>query len=562
VIGLVIALIGIAVVWRIGHSYTDALVAAIRAGRPHVFDAPVPHAPVAIRHDAQAVELAVAAMDDPDPRMRRLATELLASADDERAAAALHAALGDPDALVREQAIAALAAAGRASQAELDRALADEDARVRRAAVREVEPGRTPSSLLDDDSAAVVAAAAEKLLGGPSRKAAADALQRLLAHHDPSTRLMAIQELGAAPLQDVAAFVAGHLDDPCATVRAAAVQALVAADPQVAVPAALDALSSPERVLRTAALEALDRLDLHGFEAQLGQLVEWSSSLAARDGATAASVPADGEASALLRAALLARAKAHALVALSAISVTNEDRDALRVALDILREDVTPQLANALETIEAAAGSSAVRSLLPLWEPAAMDRQTQANDLRSLDTAVEDEDPLIRASAELARSELSQGGTMTKSKASMAPIEVVLVLRRIPLFAALAPADLQRVAEIAEEHTYSNGDVIDAEGELGEEMHIVLDGTVRVVRADGETIAQRAAGEVVGEMSVITRAPRVASIVAEGDVRALRIGNREFEAMVHERPDIALAIMRELAERLGAMTTESIGHRV
>jgi hypothetical protein len=501
-------------------------------------------------------------MDDPDPRMRRLASELLASVDDERASAALHAALGDPDALVREQAVAALAAAGRASQAELDRALADEDPRVRRAAVREVEPGRTPSSLLNDDSAAVVAAAAVKLLDGPSRKAAAGALQRLLAHHDPSTRLLAIRELGDAPPQDVAAFVAGHLDDPCATVRAAAVQALVAADPQVAVPAALDALSSPERVVRSAALEALDCLDLHGFEAQLGQLVEWSSSLAARDGATAASVPADGEASALLRAALLARAKAHALVALSAISVTNEDRDALRVALGILEEGATAQLANALETIEAAAGSSTVRSLLALWEPAAMDRRTPPDDRGALDTAVNDEDPLIRASAELARSQLSQGGTMTKSQTSMAPIEVVLALRRIPLFAALAPADLQRVAGIVQEHTHFDGDIIGAEGELGEEMHLLLDGTVRVVRADGETIARRGAGEVVGEMSVIRRAPHVATLVAEGDVRTLHIGYREFEAMVHERPDIALAIMRVLAERLAAMTTQPVGGRV
>jgi HEAT repeat protein len=561
VIGLLIALPTVAVVWRLGRSYTAALVAAIRAGRPRVFDASVPNAPVAIRQDAQAVALAVAAMDDPDPRMRRLASELLASADVERAAQALHAALGDPDALVRAQAVAALAAAGRASQAELDRALADEDPQVRRAAVRGLGPGKTPASVLDDDSPAVVAAAAVRLLGGPSGRAAAGTLERLLADNGPPTRLLAIRELGDAAPQDVAAFVAGHLDDPCATVRAAAVQALVAAGPQVAVPAALDALSSPERVVRGAALEALDRLDVRGFEAQLGQLVERSSSRAAHDGATAASVPADGEASELLRAALLSRAKAHALVGLSAISVTSEDRDALRVALDILEEGATAQLANALETIEAAAGSSAVRLLLALWEPAATDRRRQPDDRRALDTAISDEDPLIRASAELTRSELSQGGTMTKSQASMSPIEVVLALRRIPLFAALAPADLQRVAEIAKEHTHPDGDVIAAEGELGEEMHLLLDGAVRVIRANGETIARRGPGEVVGEMSVIRRAPHVATVIAEGDVRTLHIGYREFEAMVHERPDIALAIMRILAERLAAMTTQPVGDR-
>jgi CRP-like cAMP-binding protein len=93
-------------------------------------------------------------------------------------------------------------------------------------------------------------------------------------------------------------------------------------------------------------------------------------------------------------------------------------------------------------------------------------------------------------------------------------------------------------------------------------VHVLLDGTVRVVRADGETIARRGAGEAVGEMSVITRAPHVATLVAEGGVRTLHIGYREFEAMIHERPDIALAIMRVLAEQLGAMTSQPMGGRV
>jgi Cyclic nucleotide-binding domain len=275
----------------------------------------------------------------------------------------------------------------------------------------------------------------------------------------------------------------------------------------------------------------------------------------------AASVPADGDASELLRAALLSRAKAHALVALSAISVTSQDRDAIRVALDILGQGATAQVGNALETIEAAAGSPAVRSLLGLWEPAATDPLAHPNDRGALDTAADDDDPLIRASAELARSELSQGGTMTRSQASMSPIEVVLALRRIPLFTALAPTDLQRVAEIAKEHTHPDGDIIGAEGELGEEMHLLLDGTVRVVRGDGETIARRGPGEVVGELSVIRRAPHVATLIAEGDVRTLHIGYREFEAMVHERPDIALAVMRVLAERLAATATEPVESR-
>jgi CRP-like cAMP-binding protein len=132
-------------------------------------------------------------------------------------------------------------------------------------------------------------------------------------------------------------------------------------------------------------------------------------------------------------------------------------------------------------------------------------------------------------------------------------MERILELRKIPLFAGLSPAELQRLAGIAEERSYVGGDVIAAEGELGDELHIVLAGSVHVVRDEsGRVIARRGPGDVVGEMSIITRAPRVASLVAGEVTRTLRIGNREFEAIIRERPDVGLAVMRVLAERLGA----------
>jgi CRP-like cAMP-binding protein len=141
----------------------------------------------------------------------------------------------------------------------------------------------------------------------------------------------------------------------------------------------------------------------------------------------------------------------------------------------------------------------------------------------------------------------------------MSPIERVLALRKIPLFAELSPADLQSVAAIAEERTYADGDVIAGEGEVGDELHLVTDGAVAVVRGAGgarSSVARRGPGDVVGEMSIITRTPRIASLVAEGDVRTLRIGHREFESMIRERPEVSLAVMRVLAERLGAQTVE------
>ena len=138
---------------------------------------------------------------------------------------------------------------------------------------------------------------------------------------------------------------------------------------------------------------------------------------------------------------------------------------------------------------------------------------------------------------------------MVRERAAMPLMERVLFLRNVPLFDALAPADLHAIAGVAEEHTVTDGELLALEGEMGDEMHIVVSGTVRV-ESGGEEIAWRGPGEVVGEMSIITRDPRVASLVAEGDVHAIRIGRREFEGMIHDRPGIAIGVMRVLAGRL------------
>jgi CRP-like cAMP-binding protein len=54
-------------------------------------------------------------------------------------------------------------------------------------------------------------------------------------------------------------------------------------------------------------------------------------------------------------------------------------------------------------------------------------------------------------------------------------------------------------------------------------------------------------------MSIITGSPRVATLVADGPVRTLRIGKREFESMLRERPEVALGVMRILARRIAEL---------
>ena len=133
-------------------------------------------------------------------------------------------------------------------------------------------------------------------------------------------------------------------------------------------------------------------------------------------------------------------------------------------------------------------------------------------------------------------------------------MERILFLKRVPLFTNLPPAELKQVAAIADEHLFVDDEVIAQQDEPGDELYVIVSGQVRVVVSlDGDEeseLALRGAGEYVGEMAVISQKPRMAKLVAEGDVRTLCIEQKQFEGILRERPETSLAVMRVLCDRL------------
>jgi CRP-like cAMP-binding protein len=128
-------------------------------------------------------------------------------------------------------------------------------------------------------------------------------------------------------------------------------------------------------------------------------------------------------------------------------------------------------------------------------------------------------------------------------------------LRRVPLFADLPPADLKQVAAITSEVLFADGQALMRQGDPGHEMYIVVSGDVRVlISAESQgkprEVARRHPGDYVGEMSIISREPRTATLIAVGMVRALRIQQKQFEGILRERPETSLALMRSLCQRL------------
>ena len=137
--------------------------------------------------------------------------------------------------------------------------------------------------------------------------------------------------------------------------------------------------------------------------------------------------------------------------------------------------------------------------------------------------------------------------------ATLSLMERILFFKQVPLFANLAPVDIKQVAAIAQEESFCDGDLIAQQGDPGDVMFIIVSGEVSVVVSKDQKnieIAKRKPGEYVGEMALISKEPRNATLAAIGNVRALSIDQKSFESLLRDRSDVSLAVIEVLCERL------------
>jgi CRP/FNR family cyclic AMP-dependent transcriptional regulator len=123
------------------------------------------------------------------------------------------------------------------------------------------------------------------------------------------------------------------------------------------------------------------------------------------------------------------------------------------------------------------------------------------------------------------------------------------LISSVPLFAGLSKTDLGQVASIADEIDFPQDKVLIREGERGREFFVLLDGSVEV-RRKGRKLSMRGKGEFFGEMALISRQPRNATVTATSPVRALVIRDVEFQGLLQQKPQIALKVLETFASRL------------
>ena len=128
-------------------------------------------------------------------------------------------------------------------------------------------------------------------------------------------------------------------------------------------------------------------------------------------------------------------------------------------------------------------------------------------------------------------------------------VEKVLFLKSIDLFSQIPGEDLTQVALISTEETREQGDEIFAEGEAGDALYLVIDGRVRVHKAD-RVIAELGERECFGEMAILDAAPRSATVTALSDTNLLKLARDDFQEIMGEKPEIAMGIIKVLTRRL------------
>ncbi len=121
-------------------------------------------------------------------------------------------------------------------------------------------------------------------------------------------------------------------------------------------------------------------------------------------------------------------------------------------------------------------------------------------------------------------------------------------LRRIPFFEDLTPEDLERIATVGERRSFAPGETIVAKDTEGQALFVVLSGRA-TVEAGGK-VHRLGPGAFVGEMALLGRRRRSATVTAEDQVECLVIEAMYFKPFLIKNPSVAVAILEGVVERL------------
>jgi CRP/FNR family transcriptional regulator/CRP/FNR family cyclic AMP-dependent transcriptional regulator len=133
-------------------------------------------------------------------------------------------------------------------------------------------------------------------------------------------------------------------------------------------------------------------------------------------------------------------------------------------------------------------------------------------------------------------------------------MDLLASLRSIPLFSQVSDGDLGSLANLLIERRVPRGKTIVEEDLPGDYMYVIRQGRVKVTKLSGDgrekILEFLGEGDFFGEMSLLDNAPRSASVKTLAETRILALSRSDFLGVLRRSPDIAMAVIKELARRV------------
>jgi CRP/FNR family cyclic AMP-dependent transcriptional regulator len=124
-------------------------------------------------------------------------------------------------------------------------------------------------------------------------------------------------------------------------------------------------------------------------------------------------------------------------------------------------------------------------------------------------------------------------------------------IRAITLFDKIPGRRRTEVARLADRITVPAGKVITRQGDLAHEFFVIINGVADVIR-DGRRVAQLGGGDFFGEIGLVGKPFRTATVVARSDLDVAVIARREFHTILRRFPDFASTVLSAGSRRIVA----------
>ena len=140
---------------------------------------------------------------------------------------------------------------------------------------------------------------------------------------------------------------------------------------------------------------------------------------------------------------------------------------------------------------------------------------------------------------------------MARKQAHTEPHPFAANLQAVDLFADLEPRELDVLANVARDYQFAAGDVVVAEGDQSGRFHLIVSGRAAASVGD-KVVAEFGPGNYFGEMAMIDRQPRSATVTATEDLQTLSLASISVRPLLREHPDITIKMLEKLCARLRA----------